>query len=184
MISILSSDSIYHNFSQFFHKFYLLTHYKMVSNWRYEWVQLFQVTVETRCKNHYGFRSQISLVYSLSPRVANCLSCNDGMYRTSIVEYSVLVLTHSLIFNFFISFNQRNKNKTKLLKENSIQENLCLIMYMFSGIRSGLVSVIQNIHQQSPQRFQNILAEMPQEHAQVLMTAATVQAPGWHHLRF
>nr|XP_058944233.1 importin-4-like [Pocillopora verrucosa] len=46
------------------------------------------------------------------------------------------------------------------------------------GIRSGLVSVIQNIHQQSPQRFQNILAEMPQEHAQVLMTAATVQAPG------
>ena len=72
----------------------------------------------------------------------------------------------------------------KLLKENSIQENLCLIMYMFSGIRSGLVSVIQNIHQQSPQRFQNILAEMPREHAQVLMTAATVQAPGWHHLRF
>lgn len=51
-------------------------------------------------------------------------------------------------------------------------------MYVFSGIRSGLVSVIQNIHQQSPQRFQNILAEMPQEHAQLLMTAATVQAPG------
>ncbi|XP_022799795.1 importin-4-like [Stylophora pistillata] len=46
------------------------------------------------------------------------------------------------------------------------------------GIRSGLVSVIQKIHQQSPQRFQNILAELPQEHAQVLMTAASMQAPG------
>lgn len=46
------------------------------------------------------------------------------------------------------------------------------------GIRSGLVSIIQKIHQQSPQRFQNILAEMPQEHAQVLMAAATAQAPG------
>jgi len=38
--------------------------------------------------------------------------------------------------------------------------------------------MIQKIHQQSPQRFQNILAEMPQEHAQVLMAAATAQAPG------
>lgn len=46
------------------------------------------------------------------------------------------------------------------------------------GIRSGLVSVIQKIHQQSPQRFQNILAELPQEHAQVLMTAASMQASG------
>ncbi|XP_020631239.1 importin-4-like [Orbicella faveolata] len=46
------------------------------------------------------------------------------------------------------------------------------------GIRSGVVSMIQKIHQQSPQRFQNILAEMPQEHAQVLMAAATAQAPG------
>lgn len=53
--------------------------------------------------------------------------------------------------------------------------------WLFSGIRSGLVSIIQKIHQQSPQRFQNILAEMPQEHAQVLMAAATVQAPGWQH---
>ena len=59
------------------------------------------------------------------------MSCNDGMYRTSIVEYSVLVLTHSLIFNFFISFNQRNKNKMKLLKENSIQENLSDYVYVF-----------------------------------------------------
>ena len=50
---------------------------------------------------------------------------------------------------------------------------------LFPGIRSGLVSIIQKIHQQSPQRFQNILAEMPQEHAQVLMAAATAQAPGW-----
>ncbi|XP_078355887.1 importin-4-like, partial [Oculina patagonica] len=46
------------------------------------------------------------------------------------------------------------------------------------GIRSGLISMIQKIQQQSPQRFQNTLAELPPEHAQVLMAAATGQAPG------
>ncbi|XP_068697755.1 importin-4-like isoform X2 [Montipora foliosa] len=45
------------------------------------------------------------------------------------------------------------------------------------GIRCGLISMIQTIQRQSPQRFQNILAELPQENAQVLMTAATLQAP-------
>ncbi len=38
--------------------------------------------------------------------------------------------------------------------------------------------MIQKIQQQSPQRFQNTLAELPPEHAQVLMAAATGQAPG------
>jgi len=45
------------------------------------------------------------------------------------------------------------------------------------GIRAGLISMIQTIQQQSPQRFQNALAELPQEHAQVLITAAALQAP-------
>ncbi|KAJ7385023.1 Importin 4 [Desmophyllum pertusum] len=46
------------------------------------------------------------------------------------------------------------------------------------AIRSGLVSIIQKMYQQSPQRFQNILAEMPQEHAQVLMACCYI-AGSW-----
>lgn len=40
--------------------------------------------------------------------------------------------------------------------------------------------MIQTIQQRSPQRFHNILFELPEEHSQVLMTAAALpQAPSW-----
>ncbi|XP_074616822.1 importin-4-like isoform X2 [Acropora palmata] len=68
-----------------------------------------------------------------------------------------------------------------------IRQYLAQILAVFSqvlpsgnlqeGIRCGLISMIQTIQRQSPQRFQNILAELPQENAQVLMTAAALQAP-------
>lgn len=102
------------------------------------------------------------------PGLLQCLPLKDDFEENDPVYSCIIELfsdQHPLIRQYL---PQLLDVFSQVLPSSTLQE----------GNRAGLISMIQTIQQQSPQRFQNILAEMPPEHAQVLMTAAALQAPG------
>lgn len=106
--------------------------------------------------------------FQVFPGILQCLPLKEDFDENHPVYSCIIELfsdQHTLIRQFL---PQLLAVFSQVLPSGTLQE----------GIRAGLISMVQSVQHQSPQRFQNILAEMPPEHAQVLVTAVSLQAPG------
>ncbi|CAH3171023.1 unnamed protein product [Porites lobata] len=119
------------------------------------------------CRMIMANRNSIPLE-KVFPGILQCLPLKEDFDENHPVYSCIIELfsdQHTLIRQFL---PQLLAVFSQVLPSGTLQE----------GIRAGLISMVQSIQHQSPQRFQNILAEMPPEHAQVLVTAVSLQAPG------